>query len=110
MTPLDLGAHASTLARKYGDDAAQEAVLALLRRSTSPNNVGGFLHRVAYLNSDQVVARRGSHRPGAPRREYVEVSDATLKVEAVQLRRAEARQELERLGVNLMDECNPEAP
>ena len=97
MSGPDLQALRNKLASKYGEDAAQEAVLALLTCPKHLENPTGYAYRVAYWQSARVTARRGSHRPGAPRRIEIPwegVHGTEWCVQARQLERVLAREAL----------------
>ena len=98
MKDLSLQALRNKLASKYGEDAAQEAILALLTCSKRLENPTGYAYRVAYWQSARVTQRRGSHRPGAPRRVEIpweEVRGVGWCVQAKQLDKVLAREALE---------------
>lgn len=103
MTDHDLGALRADLAQRYGDDAAQDAMLAILTRHPT-GDVAAFAHRVAYR---RYLAYKFSHvhrRHGARTGGSVEVKRGALRVviPPSALDRAVAREALERVPPELI--------
>ena len=94
MTDTDLRAILTKLTRQYGDDAAQDAMVALVSASTPLRNPKAFCARVAWCSmAHETRRRRGKNGD----RSEVVLPDTLLDPTPGPDRVAEGRQELERL-------------
>ena len=94
ITDTDLRTILAKLTRQYGDDAAQDAMVALISAPIPPRNPKAFCARVAWCSVSHELRRRRGTRGD---RSEVVLPDTLADPIPGPDRVAEGRQELERL-------------